>query len=112
MSGDEILNDPIDFNQLLVENPVATFAVRVAGESMTGCGIFPKDIAVVDRAKTPVNGSIVVAVVDGAFTMKRYRLKDWQITLQAENPKFPDILITDAHDFEIWGVVTHSLRKY
>jgi DNA polymerase V len=112
MSVEQITEGPIDFNSMLVENAAATFAVRVAGKSMTGAGIFPGDIAVVNRAKTPVNGSIVVAIVDGEFTLKRLRLRDGKITLQAENPKFPDIQITDAHDFEIWGVVTHSLRKY
>ena len=100
-----------DFNLFLVENPAATFAVRVAGESMTGAGILPKDIAIVNRARTPVNGSIVVAILGDAFTLKRLRLEEGKITLQAENPAFPDIEITEAMDFEIWGVVTHSIRK-
>ena len=67
MSGDcdipEQASEKLDFNQMLVTNPAATFAVRVAGESMTGIGIHPKDIAIVDRSLTPKNGSIVVAVV-------------------------------------------------
>lgn len=91
--------------------PDATFAVRFAGESMTGDGIFPNDIAIVNRARNPVNGCIVVAIVDGEFTLKRYRMKNGQITLQAENPAFPDIEITEGMDFEIWGVVTNSIRK-
>jgi DNA polymerase V len=110
--AEDFIDRALDFNELLVENPAATFAVRVAGESMTGIGIFPKDIAVVNRARNPVNGSIVVALVDGSFTMKRYRLKDGKITLQAENLAYPDIEITEGSDFEIWGVVTHSIRKH
>jgi DNA polymerase V len=110
MSGDEILNDPIDFNQLLVENPAATFAVRVAGESMTGAGIFPKDIAVVRRDLTPTNGSIVVAVVGDGFTMKTYRQRNGRTILEAANPAFSDIDVTGDETFEIWGVVSHSIR--
>lgn len=100
-----------DFNAMLVENPAATFAVRVSGTSMTGAGIFPNDIAIVNKARVPVNGSIVVAILDGEFTLKRYRARDGSITLQAENPAFPDIQITEGRDFEVWGVVTHSIRK-
>lgn len=99
-----------DFNAMLVENPAATFAVRVSGKSMTGAGIFPGDIAVVNRARTPVNGSIVVAIVDGEFTLKRYRVKVGSIYLQAENPAFLDIQITEGRDFDIWAVVTNSIR--
>ena len=109
--ADDFIDQALDFNKMLVENPAATFAVRVAGQSMTGAGIFPNDIAIVNRARNPVNGSIVVAIVDGEFTLKRYRLKNGQITLQAENPAFPDIEITEGMDFEIWGVVTNSIRK-
>ena len=47
--ADDYLDRPLDFNELLIENPAATFAVRIAGESMTGAGLFPGDIAVVDR---------------------------------------------------------------
>jgi hypothetical protein len=78
------------------EHPAATFAIRIEGESMTGAGIFPGDIAVVDRAREPVNGGIVLALRDGAFTVKRYRTKDGAVWLQAENPAFPDIPIADG----------------
>lgn len=99
-----------DFNAMFLENPAATFAVRVAGESMTGAGIFPGDIAVVNRARTPVNGSIVVAVVGESFTLKRLSQKNGRTILQAENPAFPDIDVTEDESFEIWGVVAHSIR--
>lgn len=106
----ELITDPIDFNALLVTNTVATFAVRIAGKSMTGAGIFPGDIAVVNRAREPQNGDIVLAVVDREFTIKRYRNRNGKITLQADNPRFADIEITEGVDFEIWGVVAHSIR--
>src|SRR5271169_4737811 len=54
--ADDYLDRPLDFNELLIENPAATFAVRIAGESMTGAGLFPGDIAVVDRSRTAVDG--------------------------------------------------------
>jgi hypothetical protein len=93
----------IDFNDLLIENLAATFAVRIAGESMTGVGLFPGDIAVVDRSRTPIEGSIVLALLSGEFTIKRYRKKGARIWLQAENPAFGDILLNDETVFEVLG---------
>ena len=87
-----------------------TFAIRIEGDSMSGAGIFPGDIAVVDRARTPINGSIVLAVLDGSFTVKRYRNKSGAIWLQAENPAYPDLAVSEASAFEVWGVVTRSIR--
>src|SRR5271156_5844002 len=108
--AEDYIDRPLDFNELLIEHPAATFAIRIAGESMTGAGIFPGDIAIVDRAREPVNGSIVLALLDGAFTVKRYRIKDGAVWLQAENPAFPDILIADGQTLEVWGVLTRSIR--
>jgi DNA polymerase V len=71
--ADDYLERPLDFNELIIENAAATFAVRVERESMTGIGIFPGDIAVVNCARNPVDGCIVVALIDGEFTIKRYR---------------------------------------
>ena len=108
--AEDYVDRPLDFNELLIEHPAATFAIRIEGESMTGAGIFPGDIAVVDRAREPVNGNIVLALLDGAFTVKRYRTKDGAVWLQAENPAFPDIPITDGQALEVWGVITRSIR--
>jgi DNA polymerase V len=108
--AEDYVDRPLDFNELLIEHPAATFAIRIEGDSMTGAGIFPGDIAVVDRARAPVNGSIVLALLDGAFTVKRYRVKDGAVWLQAENPVFPDIAVRDGQSFEVWGVITRSIR--
>ncbi len=89
--ADDYLDRPLDFNELLIENPAATFAVRIAGESMIRAGLFPGDIAVVDRSRTASNGCVVLALVDGEFTIKRYRRRGATVLLQAENPKFSDI---------------------
>jgi DNA polymerase V len=108
--AEDYVERPLDFNELLIEHPAATFAIRIEGDSMTGAGIFPGDIAVVDRARTPVNGSIVLAVLDGSFTVKRYRNKSGTIWLQAENPAYPDLAVSEASAFEVWGVITRSIR--
>src|SRR6201995_4470563 len=108
--AEDYVDKPLDFNELLIEHPAATFAIRIAGDSMTGAGIFPGDIAVVDRAREPVKGSIVRALLEGAFTVKRYRVKDGAVWLQAENPAFPDIVVRDGQSFEVWGVITRSIR--
>ena len=108
--ADDYLDRPLDFNELLIENPAATFAVRIAGESMTGAGLFPGDIAVVDRARTAVDGSIVLALLAGEFTVKRYRKKGARTWLQAENPAFENIEINEDSGFEVWGVIAKSIR--
>jgi DNA polymerase V len=108
--ADDYLDRPLDFNELLIKNAPATFAVRIAGDSMTGIGLFPGDIAVVNRAQRVADRSIVLALLDGEFTLKRYRKKRDRVWLQPENPAFKDIEIAEGMTFEIWGVVTNSIR--
>ena len=108
--ADDYLDSPLDFNELLVSNPAATFAVRISGESMTGAGLFPGDVAVVDRSLTPSNGSIVLALIDGEFTIKRYCVVEGGIVLLVENPRFSNIEISAETGLEVWGVVKHSIR--
>lgn len=108
--ADDYLDRPLDFNELLIENPAATFAVRVAGDSMTNAGIFPGDIAIVDRSRNPKDKNVVLALVDGGFTIKRFRRRGARMWLQAENPSFKDTEICEGMSFEIWGVVTKSIR--
>jgi DNA polymerase V len=110
--ADDHIEGTLDFNELLIENPPATFAVRIQGDSMTGAGIFAGDIAVVDRSRSPVNGCIVLALLDGSFTVKRYRRRGEQIWLQAENAAFPDMPLNEESAFEVWGVVTKSIRMF
>lgn len=103
----------IDLNEELISNPVATFFVRVKGHSMKNASINDEDVLIVDRSLPVKNGDIVVAVIDGELTVKRFnKLKD-RIILQAENPDFPPIVIANERDFSIWGVATtviHSLK--
>ncbi|MCY1640687.1 LexA family protein [Methylorubrum sp. SL192] len=90
--------------------PASASTMRVAGESMTGAGFFPGDIAVVDRAKPVKSGCIVVACLNGEFTLKRYLLKRGKVVLHPENPAFPDLTVPESAEFEVWGVVTCSVR--
>jgi DNA polymerase V len=108
--ADDYLDNPLDFNELLVRNPAATFAVRLASDSMTGAGLFPGDIAIVDRSVEPTNGCIVVALLDGEFTVKRYQRRAGGVLLCPANPAFADIEVNEERAFEVWGVVTKSIR--
>lgn len=108
--ADDYLDSPLDFNELLIAHPAATFAVRVAGDSMQGIGLFPGDIAVVDRAITAVDGAIILGIIGGEFTIKRYRRRGNEAWLEAANPAYRNIPITEEQGFEVWGVVRHAIR--
>lgn len=108
--ADDYLDAPLDFNDLLIKNPSATFAVKIAGESMRDAGIFPGDIAIVDRSLSAWNGCVVLALLDGEFTVKRYRLTAGRVVLQPENRAFRAIEVTEESGFEVWGVVKNTIR--
>ena len=86
-------------------------AVRVAGESMINVGIFPGDIAVVNRARRVTDKCIVIALVDGEFTLKRYRKRSGRVWLQVENPSFKDISRGFAGNGHRWRQVSALLTK-
>ena len=109
--ADDYLDHPLDFNEVLIAHPAATFAVRVTGESMIGIGIYPGDIAVVDRALTATDDSIILGILDGEFTIKRYRRTTLGLALEAANPSHRTITINENQSFEVWGVVRHTIRK-
>ncbi|MFH0911237.1 MAG: translesion error-prone DNA polymerase V autoproteolytic subunit [Planctomycetota bacterium] len=108
--ADDYLEGRLDLNDHLVKNPAATFFVRVSGESMTGAGIFPDDILVVDRSLEARHGSVVIAVVNGELAVKRLSSQNGRIELRAENPAFGPIPIGEATELEIWGVVRHVIH--
>jgi DNA polymerase V len=102
----------IDLTQVLITHPQATYFLRSSGHSMVEAGIFDNDILVVDRAIKPRNNHIVVAVVDGDFTVKQLYQRQGRIKLKAANPTFPDIVPKDGQTIEIWGVVTSSIKQF
>lgn len=109
--ADDYLDHPLDFNELLIAHPAATFAVRVAGDSMTGVGTFPGDIAIVDRSLKAIDGSVILGIIDGEFTIKHYRSKGRAVWLEAANEAYPPIRIDENSAFEVWGVVRHAIRR-
>ena len=102
----------IDLTEILVTHPQATFLLRVSGESMKDAGIFDGDMLVVDKAIKPRHGHIVVAVVDGEFTVKYlYHRAGW-VKLRSANVTFPDITPREGQTLEIWGVVTATIKQF
>jgi DNA polymerase V len=113
--ADDYLEGKIDLNAYLAEHPAATFLVRVEGDSMTGAGIFPGDIAIVDRSLVAsdikaMHNKIILAVLDGEFTIKRLFAKGKSVTLVSENDRYEPIIVSEATDFTVWGVVKHAIR--
>jgi DNA polymerase V len=102
----------IDLTQMLITHAQATYFLRASGQSMVEAGIFDNDILVVDRAIKPRHNHIVVAVVDGDFTVKKLYQRMGKIKLKAANPTFPDIVPKDGQTIEVWGVVTSSIKQF
>tara|TARA_B100000902_G_C27133861_1_gene825057 strand:+ start:126 stop:524 length:399 start_codon:yes stop_codon:yes gene_type:complete len=101
----------LNLQDYLVQNPSATFCVRVTGDSMQNAGIFSGDVMVVDRSLEPKNNTIVLAVLDGEFTVKRIQKKREELFLNPENKDFKPIKVTEEMNFQVWGVVTHIIHK-
>lgn len=102
----------LDLTQLLVTHPQATYLLRVSGASMHDAGIDDGDILLVDKAIKPKHGDVVVAVVDGEFTVKTLYQRAGRLKLKAANPTFADIVPKDGQTVEIWGVVTSSIKRF
>lgn len=102
----------LDLSALLVTHPQATYLLRVAGTSMRDAGIDDGDTLVVDRAIKPRHGHVVVAVVDGDFTVKHLHLRAGRLCLKAANPSFPDIVPKDGQTVEVWGVVSACIKRF
>ena len=100
----------LDLNKYLIQNPAATFFVRVSGDSMVGAGIHDGDLLIVDRSKDPKNGNVVIAVLDGQLTVKRLRIKRGKLSLEPENDNYPVRTISQGMEFEVWGIVTNVIH--
>lgn len=109
--GDDSIEETLDLNTLLVENPSATFFVKVSGDSMEGAKIFNGDILVVNRAHNAKSGSLVVAAVNGELVVKRLKELSSGMTLVSENSDYQPIVLAEADDCFVWGVVTGCVRK-
>jgi DNA polymerase V len=110
--ADDFLDRDIDLTEHLVNNKSATFYIRVKGDSMQNCGIYDQAILVVDKSVNPIDGDVVLAVINGEFTCKRIRREGKKVFLKAENEKFADIVITEEMNFRVWGVVTSAINEF
>ncbi|HOK39953.1 MAG TPA: translesion error-prone DNA polymerase V autoproteolytic subunit [bacterium] len=109
--ADDYSEKKLDLNEYLIKHPEATFFIRVKGNSMVNAGIHSADILIVDRALTPQNNNIIIAILDGEFLVKRIKIIDDEIYLMPENDDYEPIKINKNMDFEIWGVVTYVIHK-
>jgi len=113
--AEDYLNESLDFNRDLIKHPEATFYGRVQGDSMIGAGICDGDIAVIDRSIEAEHGNVVVAYINNEFTVKFLDLshkKDGYIELKPANDAFQPIRIDEDDNFEVWGVVIWTIKKW
>lgn len=101
----------VDLNEVMVLNPLSTFLFQVAGDSMIGEGIFDGDRVIVDRAIEAQSGYIVLACVDGEFTVKKLERRAGRVRLLPANPRFQPIELREGQEMSVWGVVTWNLRQ-
>jgi len=110
--ADDYTEENIDLNEHLISNPFSTFFLRVKGDSMINAGIRDKDLIIVDKSLIAKPGNIVIAMIDGEFTIKRLSIKNDELYLKAENHNYPDFSFKDHIDVQIWGVVIYSIHSY
>ena len=127
--AEQYLEPPLDLNELLVRRPAATYFVRVQGDSMVGAGISDGDLLVVDRSLRPADGDVIIASVDGDFTVKTLRLgngergtgngergmgngKDVQVRLEPANPNYPVITLKRDQELDYFGKVTACIHQF
>ena len=107
--AEDYREDNLDFNSYLNINRPSVYALRAKGNSMVKAGIFENDILIVDKALRPENGQIVVACIDGQFTLKRIYFNP--LRLCAENDDYPDIFFSSYQEMVIFGTLTSVVRK-
>ncbi|PHV10528.1 LexA family protein [Chitinimonas sp. BJB300] len=106
------MDEKLSLDELLVHHPAATYMLRVKGDSMRDDHICDGDVLVVDRSIKPASGHIVIAVLDGEFTVKRLRLQSNSAYLVPANPEFPTIEVKEGQELQIWGVVTSTIHRF
>lgn len=110
-SAEDYVENELDLNKMMIDHPAATFFVKVKGDSMLNASINDGDILVVDRALNIKKNSIVIALLDGEFVVKRLQKDKKGIYLIPENPKYKPLKITNDMDFKIWGIVTYVIKN-
>ena len=110
--ADDYTEENIDLNEYLISNPFSTFFLRVKGDSMINAGIKDKDLIIVDKSLIAKPGNIIIAMIDGEFTIKRLSIKNDELYLKAENNNYPNFRFKNHIDIQIWGVVIYSIHSY
>lgn len=110
VSAEQEIRDMVSFDDYLVKNPQNSFLLSVTGDSMIDAGIMEKDMVIVESNREPKNGDIVLAEVDGNWTMKYFFKNGQTVTLEAANSKYATII--PRNDLRIAGVITAVVRKY
>jgi DNA polymerase V len=110
-AADDYMERGIDLNEQLVRNKPATFFFRMKGDAMKDAGIFDGDILVVDRSVKPVNGKVIVAILNGELLVRRFHKNFSSAFLIAENERYKNINLAEFSNFAVWGVVTHSIHS-
>ncbi len=103
-------SEELDLNRLCIRHPSATYFVRARGESMVGAGIEDGDILVVDRSERARNGDIIIAAINGEFTVKRLEKFGERVRLLPENPAYSPLEIVPGMDADFFGVVTSVVK--
>jgi len=102
----------ISLDKYLIEHPAATFMAYANGNSMVRIGIYHGDILIIDRSLNAKDGDVIIALLHGEFTVKQISIIDGILFLVPKNPQYSSVKITDEMGFEVWGVVTSSIRKH
>jgi repressor LexA len=108
--AEEEIRDIVSFDEYLVRNPETSFLLSVTGDSMIDAGIREKDMVIVESNREPKDGDIILAEVDGNWTMKYFRKKGKLVTLEAANSEYAPII--PKTDLRVAGVITAVVRKY
>ena len=110
--ADDYTEQNIDLNEHLIRNPFSTFFLRVKGDSMINSGIQSHDLIIVDKSLIAKPGNIVIAMIDGEFTVKRLEKKNDELYLKSENNDYPDFNFKNHNEIQIWGVVIYSIHNF
>jgi repressor LexA len=108
--AEEELVDTLSLDEYLIQNPASSFLLKVTGDSMIDAGIHQDDLTIIERGHSPKNGDIVLAEVDGEWTLKYFQKRGKQIKLIAANKKYPPIVA--QCELKIAGILKGVVRKY
>lgn len=109
-AADDYMERGIDLNEQLIRNKPATFFFRMKGDAMRDDGILDGDILIVDRSVRPVNGKVIVAILNGELLVRRFHKNFSSAFLIPGNPRFRNINLAEFSNFSVWGVVTYVIH--